>query len=133
MSKSKKPNKKTGKVPEKQKKFRGLNLDSQDWKYILGVLVLTLIAFLPAFTADFVNWDDDYNIANNNNTALLNWDNIVNIFSQHVIGNYNPLPILLSPLNANSSAWIRLFITSITSSFTWFVSSFATGFYGSSI
>ena len=94
MSKSKKPNKKTGKVPEKQKKFRGLNLDSQDWKYILGVLVLTLIAFLPAFTADFVNWDDDYNIANNNNTALLNWDNIVNMFSQHVIGNYNPLPIL---------------------------------------
>jgi hypothetical protein len=47
MSKSKKPNKKPGKVPEKQKKIRGLKLDSQDWKYILGVLVLTLIAFLP--------------------------------------------------------------------------------------
>jgi len=94
MAKTKKPNKKPVKGGDKQKKFRGLKLDSQDWKYILGALVLTLIAFIPAFTSDFVNWDDDYNLANNNNTALLNWDNIVHIFSQPVIGNYNPLPIL---------------------------------------
>jgi protein O-mannosyl-transferase len=94
MAKTKKPNKKPVKGTDKQKKFRALKLDAQDWKYILGALALTLIAFLPVFTNDFVNWDDDYNLANNNNTALLNWDNIVNIFSQPVIGNYNPLPIL---------------------------------------
>ncbi len=94
MTKSKKPNKKPVKGGDRQKKFRGLKLDGQDWKYILIALALTIIAFLPAFTNDFVNWDDDYNLANNNNTALLNWDNIVNIFTQPVIGNYNPLPIL---------------------------------------
>jgi len=94
MTKTKKANKKPVKGTEKQKKSMGLKLASQDWKYILGVLAITLVAFLPAFTNDFVNWDDDYNIANNNNTALLNWDNLVNIFSEPVIGNYNPLPIL---------------------------------------
>jgi len=94
MAKSKKPNKKPVKGSDQQKKFRIARLDGLDWKYILGVLVLTLIAFLPVFSSDFVNWDDDYNLANNTNTALLSWDNIVNIFSQPVIGNYNPLPIL---------------------------------------
>src|SRR5678815_279196 len=94
MTKTKKPNKKSGKGSEKQRKLRGQKLDSLDWKYILGALVLTTIAFIPTFSNDFVNWDDDFNLANNINTALLNWDNVVNIFSQNVIGNYNPLPIL---------------------------------------
>lgn len=94
MTKTKKPNKKPGKSTEKQRKFRGQKLDGLDWKYILGAIVLTVIAFIPTFSNDFVNWDDDFNLANNNNTALLNWDNVVNIFSQNVIGNYNPLPIL---------------------------------------
>ncbi len=93
MAKVKKPNKKTGKPGEKQKKFRLQRLEAADWKYVLGVLVLTLIAFLPSIGNDFVNWDDDYNLGNNTNTALLNWDNIVKIFTEPVIGNYNPLPI----------------------------------------
>ena len=65
-----------------------------DWKIVAGVLAWTLIVFVPALDNQFVNWDDDYNLANNTNTALLTWDNIVKIFSTPVIGNYNPLPIL---------------------------------------
>ncbi len=61
--------------------------------YCRGI-ALTFIAFIPALNNEFVNWDDDYNLANNTNTALLTWDNIVKIFSEPVIGNYNPLPIL---------------------------------------
>lgn len=94
MAKNKKTNKKAVKSGDKQKKYFIQRLDNQDWKYIIGVLLITFIAFIPALTNDFVNWDDDYNLGNNNNTALLTWDNIVNIFSQPVIGNYNPLPIL---------------------------------------
>ncbi len=94
MAKNKKTVKKPGKPGDKSKKNLRKGIDSQDWKYILGAIALTFIAFIPALTSDFVNWDDDYNLANNNNTALLNWDNIVNIFSEPVIGNYNPLPIL---------------------------------------
>lgn len=69
-------------------------MDSTDWKYVLGCIAVTFVAFISVFKHDFVNWDDDFNLANNKNTALLNWDNIVNIFSDPVIGNYNPLPIL---------------------------------------
>lgn len=71
-----------------------LRLSALDWKVILAVLAWTLVVFIPALDNQFVNWDDDYNLANNTNTALLNWANIVKIFSEPVIGNYNPLPIL---------------------------------------
>ena len=94
MAKQKNTGKKLSKPGEKQKKYIIQTLDSQDWKYIIGVLALTFVAFIPALTNDFVNWDDDYNLGKNTNTALLNWDNIVNIFTEPVIGNYNPLPIL---------------------------------------
>ncbi len=94
MTKQKKPAKKTVKGNQKNKKNLIQRLDSQDWKYIIGILTITFIAFIPALTNDFVNWDDDYNLANNTNTALLTWENIKKIFSEPVIGNYNPLPIL---------------------------------------
>lgn len=94
MAKNKNTSKKPSKAGDKQKKYAIQRLDSQDWKYLIGILALTFVAFIPALTNDFVNWDDDYNLGNNNNTALLTWDNIVNIFKEPVIGNYNPLPIL---------------------------------------
>src|SRR5688572_8201415 len=94
MTKSKKSAKKFTKTKGKRKKPGIFKLTSTDWKYIGICLGLTLLAFISVFGHDFVNWDDDFNLANNKNTALLTWDNIVNIFSDHVIGNYNPLPIL---------------------------------------
>lgn len=94
MSNPKKSARKTSKSSGKGSKSQFQKLDNQDWKYIAIVLGLTFIAFLTALTNDFVNWDDDYNLANNANTALLNWDHIVKIFTEPVIGNYNPLPIL---------------------------------------
>ncbi|HUR31809.1 MAG TPA: tetratricopeptide repeat protein [Saprospiraceae bacterium] len=93
MTKSKKSAKKTGK--SKIVKKKGIvSLKSEDWKYISICLGLTILAFISIFGHDFVNWDDDFNLANNKNTALLDWDHIVGIFSEPVIGNYNPLPIL---------------------------------------
>lgn len=94
MASTKKNVKKTVKTGTTGKKHNIQRLDSQDWKVIAGVLALTFLAFIPALNNGFVNWDDDYNLANNTNTALLTWDNIVKIFSEPVIGNYNPLPIL---------------------------------------
>lgn len=57
------------------------------------ILSVTFFAFLPALTADFVNWDDNVNLLENPNLKVFNWDSIVGIFSSNVIGNYNPLPI----------------------------------------
>ncbi len=61
---------------------------------ILAVLTITFLAFLPTFQSEFVNWDDDLNITKNKFINELSIDNIRNIFTSTVIGNYNPLSIL---------------------------------------
>lgn len=64
---------------------------------IVGLIGLTLIAFLPVLDAEFVNWDDDRNFTANALITSLNsqnfWANVREIFVTPVIGNYNPLPI----------------------------------------
>ncbi|TVR76941.1 MAG: tetratricopeptide repeat protein [Saprospirales bacterium] len=60
---------------------------------ITAILLITFIAFFPSLNADFVNWDDDYNILNNENLNRFDWDHIKGIFTSTVIGNYNPLSI----------------------------------------
>ena len=57
-------------------------------------LVITTLVYMPSINNDFVNWDDDVNVYENENTTGLTSDNIKKIFSEDVIGNYNPLTIL---------------------------------------
>lgn len=61
---------------------------------LIAVLVATAIMFARTAGYDFVNWDDDFNIAKNPNLRYFDWANVKAIFSSHVIGNYNPLAIL---------------------------------------
>ncbi|MFT4761612.1 MAG: tetratricopeptide (TPR) repeat protein [Paraglaciecola sp.] len=93
--------------PKKSKKSKKqprpkANLDLPFWGNkdlllpLLGILVLTFIAFSPSLSNDFVNWDDDVNILENTNLDALTWENITRIFhpeTGRIIGNYNPLPI----------------------------------------
>lgn len=67
---------------------------SNDWLYILGILVFTFIIFIQCKNFDFVNWDDDRNVYENPLINNLSWKNIKAIFTSDIIGNYNPLPIL---------------------------------------
>ncbi|HLF62425.1 MAG TPA: tetratricopeptide repeat protein [Saprospiraceae bacterium] len=64
-----------------------------EWLPLLGVLTVTIACFARTFGYDFVNWDDDFNIAENPNLRYFDWANIKGIFTSHVIGNYNPLTI----------------------------------------
>lgn len=64
-----------------------------EWLLVLGVIGITVISFLRTIGYDFVNWDDDFNIAENPNLRYFDWANIKGIFTSHVIGNYNPLTI----------------------------------------
>ncbi len=61
------------------------------------ILITTLICFYPSVKCEFVNWDDDKNFYENKHITTLNkenfWANTKEIFSNHVIGNYNPLTI----------------------------------------
>ncbi len=78
---------------------------SFDFKWLqlrLVVLAITAACYLPTLGHDFVNWDDSKNITENPNLQLVGkgipWSitlpNIFDLEKGHVIGNYNPLPIL---------------------------------------
>jgi len=62
-----------------------------DWQFLLPALMLALVVFGQTMGFDFVNWDDDVNILENRNVEFFN---LKGIFTETVIGNYNPLPIL---------------------------------------
>ncbi len=66
---------------------------------VSAVLAVTFVIYLPSLNNGFVNWDDQVNIYENPYiTGISNWgnflENVRGIFSTHVAGNYNPLPIL---------------------------------------
>ncbi len=89
-------NKTKGKRTRKQhpgKNTRRFNLQHHELLALAAILAITFICFFPALSADFVNWDDDYNILKNENLKAFRWEDIKGIFSTPVIGNYNPLPI----------------------------------------
>jgi tetratricopeptide (TPR) repeat protein len=73
-----------------------------NWDNILAlalVLAISFIVYIPSLQHGFVNWDDDRNIYENPYILnITNWEtffsNLKNIFTTHVIGNYNPLSIL---------------------------------------
>ncbi len=57
----------------------------------LFLAVFTFLLFSPSLEYDFVNWDDDVNIYENEN--VIRFD-LKGIFTDHIIGNYNPLTTL---------------------------------------
>lgn len=80
---SKKSDRSQGNVPEKY-----------FWHYGAGVVLLTLIVLFPCLSADFLNWDDPTFVLGNKNITSLSGENISNMFSSFVMGNYCPLSIL---------------------------------------
>ncbi len=68
--------------------------ENKGWTALLIVLAITFLAFTSSLSNKFVNWDDDVNIVENENTEILDWVHVKAIFTSDVIGNYNPLPIL---------------------------------------
>ncbi|MDX1685379.1 MAG: tetratricopeptide repeat protein [Saprospiraceae bacterium] len=74
-----------------KKRSRG----SINWWRIGLVLIFTFIVFYPSLQNEFVNWDDDRNLFQNEAVLNLSWENVVEIFTTDVIGNYNPLSNLI--------------------------------------
>ncbi len=82
------------KAPAKKRPSHSeFGIGRSEWLPILGVIALTGICFIRSVGYDFVNWDDDFNIAENPNLRYFDLANIKGIFTSHVIGNYNPLTI----------------------------------------
>ncbi len=57
------------------------------------ILIASAIAFLPTLSAEFTNWDDNLYVLENPYLVKFNAENIYNIFTHSISGNYNPLPI----------------------------------------
>ncbi|MDQ3141606.1 MAG: tetratricopeptide repeat protein [Bacteroidota bacterium] len=81
-------------IPQPQKTAVGVADTKNQWPYIIAILLITFVVFLPSLQNGFVNWDDDRNVYENANILELNAKSIKKIFTSDVIGNYNPLPIL---------------------------------------
>ena len=61
---------------------------------IIAILITTFICFYPVLAADFVNWDDPKDVLGNKMIMELSFENIKEIFSTFLMGNYHPLPVL---------------------------------------
>jgi protein O-mannosyl-transferase len=61
---------------------------------LLVVLAGTFAVMSPALQHGFVAWDDDVNVYENASIRVLDGEGLTRIFTQPVIGNYNPLTIL---------------------------------------
>ena len=70
-------------LPEQRERFG-------EWAYLTPALLLALVVFGQVAGFDFVNWDDDVNILENRAVTTMDWRAI---WTETVIGNYNPLSI----------------------------------------
>ncbi len=68
----------------------GTDAQRPTWHYLLPAILLGLLVFAQTLRFDFVNWDDDVNILENRGVTTFDFDHI---WTETVIGNYNPLTI----------------------------------------
>jgi protein O-mannosyl-transferase len=66
------------------------------FRWLAGILLLTLLAFFPSLFNGFVNWDDYAYIVDNPLVKSLSWTTIRHLFDTdtYVVGNYHPLTVL---------------------------------------
>ncbi|OGK80186.1 MAG: hypothetical protein A2X52_04375 [Candidatus Rokubacteria bacterium GWC2_70_16] len=65
----------------------------------LAICLLSLLAFLPALQAGFVNWDDTANLLNNPHFRGLGWTQLTWMFTTTLMGHYIPLTWLSLGVN----------------------------------
>jgi tetratricopeptide (TPR) repeat protein len=68
---------------------------------ILFIVLITAASFFPSLFNGFTNWDDDVYILNNSKIKLLNFANIIHIFSTTHHGGYEPLTELVFAVDYN--------------------------------
>lgn len=61
---------------------------------VAAILLLTVISYAPVFNADFVNWDDEVYVLNNEKIHELNGENLAYILTKPIGGIYQPLTML---------------------------------------
>ncbi len=62
--------------------------------WIIGIIILTAIVYLPGINNELTNWDDPAYINENPYAKEFSWENTKSMFSEYYIGNYHPLTLL---------------------------------------
>ena len=89
----------TGQPISKPSKSKPEKKQQNYLSWLLGITAaaITFFVFLHVLKLQFVNWDDPYNILENETLSIFSyswsWKDVKTIFTSDVIGNYNPLPI----------------------------------------
>ena len=76
--------------------------------WLLALIGITAICFIPMLKNTFTNWDDEFYVVNN---ALLRGPDWAGIFSKGVVSNYHPLTVLSLAINygiSGTEAWSYL-------------------------
>ena len=68
-------------------------------KFLIPVLGVTFLLFLPALRNEFTNWDDMLYVTSNPLLKDLSFDGIKAIFSTPVVSNYHPITIFSLAVN----------------------------------
>ena len=91
------PYKKKESSSKQPSQAKAKSMGFKSWLPIIAILVITTLVFSNSLNNEFVNWDDDKNFYENSNITSLTdgnfWANTKQIFTNPVIGNYNPLTI----------------------------------------
>ena len=66
---------------------------------VMGVVALTVVAFLPALDGQFLNWDDDKNLVTNEGYRGLGWSQVRWMFTTTLMGHWIPLTWLTLGVN----------------------------------
>src|SRR5262245_6313671 len=61
------------------------------WLAAAGLFVVVLVSFWPAFSAEFVAWDDAENLVKNTHWRGFSTDNLRWMFTAFHVGHYHPL------------------------------------------
>jgi tetratricopeptide (TPR) repeat protein len=87
--KSKKRAKRDSKALKQTNKKSG-----KSWYWLMGILAITLIAYLPSFGNGFTNWDDHLQITNNDAIKELSLGSVKTFFTTYYVGMYQPVVTL---------------------------------------
>jgi len=98
MAEQRKKTKKKSSVPKKTPVVTQTGTTG-NLKFLLPILAITFIAFIPALSNGFTNWDDIMYVTGNSLLKELNFEGIKNIFTTPVVSNYHPLTILSLAIN----------------------------------
>jgi tetratricopeptide (TPR) repeat protein len=69
------------------------------WPFVVPVMVITFLLFIPALSNGFTNWDDILYVTGNPMLKSLNMEGLKAIFSTPLVSNYHPLTVLSLALN----------------------------------